>query len=125
MNPAQLILIGLVRVYRWTLSPVLVFIFGPTSGCRYTPTCSQYAVEAVQTHGTVRGSWLAAKRLCRCHPWGDCGHDPVPRKVSSFKFQVASVRSSQLPDEFGSLNRLPARNERAHREKLESLIHGS
>ncbi len=46
--------------------------------CRYTPTCSQYAIDALMKHGPVKGSWLAAKRICRCHPWGGSGYDPVP-----------------------------------------------
>ena len=72
------ILLTLVKIYRWTLSPVLVAAFGAGAGCRFTPTCSVYAIEAVQQHGATAGGWLAAKRLCRCHPWGGCGHDPVP-----------------------------------------------
>lgn len=78
MNPAQHILITLVRVYRWALSPAKTFLFGPQAGCRFTPSCSEYALEAVKTHGAFAGAWLAARRVCRCHPWGDCGHDPVP-----------------------------------------------
>ena len=81
MNPVQHILIFAVRVYRWTLSPVLGALFGPMAGCRYTPTCSAYALEALQTHGALAGSWLATRRLCRCHPWGGCGPDPVPEKT--------------------------------------------
>jgi putative membrane protein insertion efficiency factor len=46
--------------------------------CRYAPSCSQYAIEAWQKHGAIKGSWLAALRLLRCHPWGGCGYDPVP-----------------------------------------------
>jgi putative membrane protein insertion efficiency factor len=69
-----------IRVYQITLSPVLSFLCGATGGCRYTPTCSAYAVDALREHGAVAGSVLAAKRICRCHPWGGCGHDPVPRK---------------------------------------------
>jgi putative membrane protein insertion efficiency factor len=65
-------------LYRWTLSPALAFCFGPYARCRFTPSCSQYALDAIRTHGAFRGGWLAAKRIGRCHPWGDCGHDPVP-----------------------------------------------
>jgi len=72
------VLIFAIRVYRWTISPAQVFLFGPTGGCRFTPTCSQYALDAVQEHGALAGGVLAAKRICRCHPWGSCGHDPVP-----------------------------------------------
>jgi putative membrane protein insertion efficiency factor len=78
LNPFQYSLVLLVRLYRWTLSPAKVFLFGPAAHCRFTPTCSQFAIEAVKVHGAVAGSWLAAKRICRCHPWGGCGHDPVP-----------------------------------------------
>ena len=78
MNPVRLILILLIRFYRCVLSPLKSFLFGPAAGCRYTPSCSAYALEAVQTHGALRGSGLALKRIGRCHPWGDCGHDPVP-----------------------------------------------
>jgi putative membrane protein insertion efficiency factor len=74
----QQTLIFLVRLYRWTLSPAQSFLFGPLEGCRFTPTCSQYAIDALQRHGAVTGTAMAAKRICRCHPWGGCGHDPVP-----------------------------------------------
>jgi putative membrane protein insertion efficiency factor len=79
MNLSRHILISAIRVYRWTISPAQVFLFGPTGGCRFTPTCSQYAVEAVRERGVLTGSALAAKRICRCHPWADCGHDPIPK----------------------------------------------
>ena len=49
------------------------------SPCRYIPTCSSYALEAVETHGAMKGSWLGARRICRCHPWGAHGYDPVPQ----------------------------------------------
>ena len=68
----QRLLIGLVQGYRWFLSPWL------GSNCRFTPTCSTYALEALQTHGAGRGSALTLKRLVRCHPWCAGGHDPVP-----------------------------------------------
>lgn len=64
--------IGLIRFYQYALSPY----FPPS--CRYTPTCSQYGVEALQKHGFLKGSWLTLKRLSRCHPWGGHGCDPVP-----------------------------------------------
>lgn len=66
------LLLGLIRFYQVVISPLL----GPR--CRYIPSCSQYALEAVSYHGAVKGSQLAAKRLCRCHPWGGFGYDPVP-----------------------------------------------
>ena len=66
------ILIGLIRVYRYLLSPLL----GPS--CRYTPTCSEYAQQAIAQHGVLRGSWLALRRLGSCHPWHAGGYDPVP-----------------------------------------------
>jgi len=91
VNLVQHILILLVRVYRWTLSPAKTFLFGPSGQCRFTPTCSQYALEAVRTRGALTGSWLAAKRICRCHPWGDCGYDPVP--PVNFKFQISNFKS--------------------------------
>jgi uncharacterized protein len=78
LNPAQHILVFAIRAYRWTVSPAQLFLFGPTGGCRFTPTCSQFAMEAVHSRGVLTGSALAAKRICRCHPWGGCGHDPVP-----------------------------------------------
>ena len=66
------ILIIPIKAYQILISPLL----GPS--CRFTPTCSQYAVEAIQKYGPIKGSWLAFKRIIRCHPWGGCGHDPVP-----------------------------------------------
>ncbi len=66
------ILVGLIRFYQAAVSPLL------PSTCRYTPTCSRYALEAVRRHGAVRGGWLAARRLLRCHPLGGKGWDPVP-----------------------------------------------
>lgn len=61
-----------IRFYQGAISP----LFPPV--CRFTPTCSQYAVEAIMRHGVVKGSWLALRRIARCHPWGGSGYDPVP-----------------------------------------------
>lgn len=69
--PARM-LAALVRGYRYLLSPW----WGRQ--CRFTPTCSQYAIDALERHGAARGSWLALKRVLRCHPWGSGGFDPVP-----------------------------------------------
>lgn len=66
------LLIGLVQLYRLAVSPVLA------PSCRYWPSCSEYAIEALRRHGAARGSWLAARRLCRCHPWSAGGIDEVP-----------------------------------------------
>lgn len=61
-----------IYFYRYAISPML------PATCRYTPTCSQYALEALKRHGPIKGSWLTIKRICRCHPWGGSGYDPVP-----------------------------------------------
>jgi len=70
VNPLQHSLIFLIRVYRWAVSPALFYLFGADSGCRFTPTCSAYALDALREHGALTGTALAAKRICRCHPWG-------------------------------------------------------
>jgi putative membrane protein insertion efficiency factor len=69
---ARRTLLGLIRAYQLTLSPWL------GRRCRFEPTCSQYAAEAIARHGAARGAALAARRLARCHPWGGSGYDPVP-----------------------------------------------
>ncbi len=71
-------LMGLVRAYRLLLSPWL------GSACRFEPTCSAYALQALERHGAGRGSYLTLTRLLRCHPWCAGGHDPVPEKASAF-----------------------------------------
>jgi uncharacterized protein len=64
--------IFLIRIYQKGISPML----GPK--CRYTPTCSEYTVQALKKHGLFKGGWLAIKRISSCHPWGGSGYDPVP-----------------------------------------------
>jgi putative membrane protein insertion efficiency factor len=81
VNLIQLLLGLILRAYRWTVSPALHFMLGPGAGCRFTPTCSAYALTAIEEHGVIGGAWLAGRRLCRCHPWGACGHDPVPARL--------------------------------------------
>lgn len=71
-NFLKFLLIIPIKIYQILISPLL----GPH--CRFTPTCSQYAVEAIEKYGPIKGIWLAIKRIARCHPWGGCGHDPVP-----------------------------------------------
>jgi uncharacterized protein len=64
--------IGLIKIYQWVISPIL----GPK--CRFTPTCSQYGVEAFKKHGVFKGFYLTVKRVSKCHPLGGSGYDPVP-----------------------------------------------
>ncbi len=64
--------IAVIKLYQWIISPIL----GPK--CRYTPTCSAYALEAFKKYGPFKGFWLSLKRISRCHPWGGHGYDPVP-----------------------------------------------
>jgi len=71
-NPLAIAAVGLIRAYQRVISPFL-----PPS-CRFTPTCSAYAVTALQRYGLLRGGWMALKRVGRCHPWNPGGYDPVP-----------------------------------------------
>jgi putative membrane protein insertion efficiency factor len=72
VKPGAKVLLSLISVYRYAISPLL------PSRCRYFPTCSSYAEEAIHRYGALRGGHLAVKRLLRCHPWGSHGVDPVP-----------------------------------------------
>ena len=74
MNPVTLIMRGLIRFYQLGISPSL------PGACRYLPSCSEYGMEAIARHGPIRGGWLTARRVCRCHPWGGHGYDPVPAR---------------------------------------------
>lgn len=72
MSGAAKALQGAVIAYQWTLRPVI------GAHCRFHPSCSHYALEALGTHGALRGAWLSGRRILRCHPWHPGGHDPVP-----------------------------------------------
>lgn len=74
MTWLRALLIAPIRLYQWTLSPLLGV------NCRYAPSCSEYAAEAIATHGIRRGAWLGLQRILRCHPWGGSGYDPVPSR---------------------------------------------
>ena len=71
-DPLAAVLRGLIRVYRWGVSPFLL------PSCRFAPSCSEYALESLLRFGTLRGGYMAARRILRCHPWGGAGYDPVP-----------------------------------------------
>ncbi|MBK8612722.1 MAG: membrane protein insertion efficiency factor YidD [Flavobacteriales bacterium] len=66
------LMVALVKLYQYILSPIL------PGACRYTPSCSEYGVQALRKHGPWRGGWLTLKRILSCHPWGGHGYDPVP-----------------------------------------------
>ena len=80
-TPAARVLRGLVRAYRYCVAPLLA------PACRFHPSCSAYAEEALSTHGALRGGWLTARRLCRCGPWTAGGFDPVPGANAQWQAQ--------------------------------------
>jgi putative membrane protein insertion efficiency factor len=87
------LLIGLLKAYRFAISP----LYGQV--CRYHPSCSAYALEAVTVHGSIKGSWLAVRRVGRCHPWARGGYDPVPPKSGQAKGAGTTDETSrQEPD---------------------------
>ena len=75
-NYAKLVTLQLLRAYKWTVSPFL------PPACRFVPTCSEYAMEAVERYGPLRGGWMALARIMRCHPLGRSGYDPVVKQAS-------------------------------------------
>lgn len=85
------LLIGLVRFYRAAISP------WTPAACRYVPTCSAYAVEALERHGAARGFWLAVRRVGRCHPWGGQGYDPVPLEASPLTPEATGSQQPVAP----------------------------
>ena len=74
LSVLQKISISMVRGYQRAISPII----GGRAACRFTPSCSEYTCQAIKKYGAIRGSWMGLKRICRCHPWGGCGYDPVP-----------------------------------------------
>ena len=79
MTVGRSIAIFLIRIYQVVFSPLKGMLFGTASCCRFTPSCSCYAMEAFRAHGLFQGTVLAARRILRCHPWGGAGYDPVPQ----------------------------------------------
>jgi putative membrane protein insertion efficiency factor len=90
MSMLQQFLVGVVKAYRLLLSPWL------GSACRFEPTCSVYSIQALETHGAAKGSYLTLKRLGRCHPWCEGGVDPVPDKSTHFSLfsKFTNVKTS-------------------------------
>ena len=91
-----------IHAYRWTLKPLI------GHECRHLPTCSEYGLEAIDVNGAWRGSWLARSRVCRCHPWGSSGFDPVP--------DIARERHTFMPWRYGRWRMLPAASETARNQ---------
>ncbi len=96
MNVLAWPLIFLVRAYQWLISPIL------PGACRFEPSCSAYTVTALRRFGPLVGSLLAVHRIVRCHPWGDCGEDPVPERLDgSSPWQI--LKKSPPPERRGAL----------------------
>ena len=91
LQAAAIVLLVLIRGYQLLISP----LFPPS--CRYMPSCSEYARQAVRRHGPLAGGWLAARRLARCHPWGGFGYDPVPDAASTAPCPCGGRHSLEHP----------------------------
>jgi len=90
MGAAARILRAAIRGYQLFLSPF-------TAGsCRFAPSCSHYAMEAIERHGVISGSWMAARRVFRCNPWGGCGFDPVPPNASGRDHAATTTNNSNI-----------------------------
>jgi len=79
---AKFVTLQLLRAYKWAVSPLL------PPACRFVPTCSEYAMEAVERYGALRGGWMAVTRILRCHPFARAGYDPVGKQASSLRETV-------------------------------------
>lgn len=90
MQSAKLVTLQLLRAYKWAISPML------PAACRYVPTCSEYATEAVERYGAVRGGWMAMKRLLRCHPFAGSGYDPVVRTAAGKSLQKCGACAPRI-----------------------------
>ncbi len=78
----------LTGIYRYLVSPFIHLLAGAPNGCRFTPTCSEYASEAMQTHGFLKGGMYTFKRISRCHPFARAGYDPVPRAIETHQYSA-------------------------------------
>ena len=114
MNILQHLLIFLIRLYQRLLSPMWLTLVGPSSCCRFNPSCSQYALECVRLHGSLVGSWLALRRLARCHPWGASGDDPPPGRIEECRVPH---------EEFNAA--VPGALSETARNRTEGICHGS
>src|SRR6056300_1065691 len=84
-----------ICLYQWTLSPLKTALMGPNAGCRFQPTCSNYAIQAIQEHGICTGGMISLKRILRCHPWGGQGWDPVPPSDQEVSNQSSKKRETK------------------------------